>query len=336
VCDEESLRILIDDLRSAYAQLGPGQPPEQRAALPPRTTSFPHWCRELSRHAASPELAKELDWWDGQAAALPLPFDRPTTVVSPAAVQAVAVALDADTSRMLLQEIPARHRTQVTELVLAALARTVAAWAGTTSVCFDVDGSVRGESVLGMDLSRTAGACDFVYPIQLSLAGAASPMAALKAVKEQLRAIPCRGLGYALLAGGAGAGDAASAAGSERLRSRPRAELRVSYRSSFAAGEGLDSPVLRLAAEPLGPPSQAAGSYPLRLVAGAAGGMVRLELEFDGGRYDRSTVERLARRLEEELLRTVAEAREGSALTPADFPDAELGAADLDLLFARP
>jgi non-ribosomal peptide synthase protein (TIGR01720 family) len=334
VCDEESLRILVDDLRAAYAQLGLGQ----RVALPPPSTSFPRWCREISRHAASAELANELSWWEEQsAAAPPLPLDRAPAATPPPPlrpVPAVAVVLDPDASRQLLQDIPARHRIQVVELLLAALARTVSACTGSTSIRFDVTGSARGESVLGMDLSRTVGACEFVFPVRLSVAAGATgaaAMADLKALKQQLRAIPGGGLGYALLAGAAGT------AAAERLRSRPRAQLLVSFRSSFATTWERPAAILSLAGEPLAQAPWASAPYPLWLAAGAAGGQVRLSFTYDPGCFDRSTVERLARQLEQQLRRLIAEAGSGAtALAAADFPDAELGADDLDRLFAMP
>ena len=50
-----------------------------------------------------------------------------------------------------------------------------------------------------MDLSRTVGWFTCLFPVRLALRGRTGPGEALKAVKEQLRAIPRRGIGYGLL-----------------------------------------------------------------------------------------------------------------------------------------
>ena len=71
----------------------------------------------------------------------------------------------------------------------------------------DLEGHGR-EAAGGMDLSRTVGWFTSVFPVRLdvgaisvdeALAGGAAAGRALKQVKEQLRAVPGRGLGYGLL-----------------------------------------------------------------------------------------------------------------------------------------
>ena len=72
----------------------------------------------------------------------------------------------------------------------------------------DLEGHGREPMADGIDLSRTVGWFTSLYPVRLdvgpidldvALGGGAAMGDALKRVKEQLRAIPGRGLGYGLL-----------------------------------------------------------------------------------------------------------------------------------------
>jgi non-ribosomal peptide synthase protein (TIGR01720 family) len=238
----------------------------------------------------------------------------------------VEVSLSEEETRALLEEIPAVHRTQVTDLLLTALAQAVTAWTGGSSARLELEGSARTASVLGADLSRTVGACGFFYPVQLSLEGTASPAGALRAVKEQLRQVPEHGLGYSLLASGAGPDGAA-----ERLRALPRAPILITYRPQLAAAD--DAP-FRLAGEPLAPTGEERRPQSLVVTAGVAAGRVSVSFESREGLHRRATIEGLAARFAAALRELIAECRSGAAaLTPSDFPDAELDQGDLDRLF---
>lgn len=323
ICDAESFRILFQELQKACGQLGRGG----EIALAPPSTSFRSWCQRLDRYAASPELARELDWWLAQAEP-PAPELPRDAAGGEGEARPVEVSLDEEETRALLEEIPAVHRTQVTDLLLTALVEAVTAWTGGSAARLELEGSARAASLLDADLSRTVGACGFSYPVQLSLAGASSPAAALRAVKEQLREVPEHGLGYGLLAGGAGPEGAA-----ERLRALPGAPILVTYRPQLATAD--DGP-FQLAGEPLAAASTERPPRPLMVTAGVEAGHVRVSFEYRPDLHRRSTVEGLAARFAGALRELIAACRSGAAaLTPSDFPEAGLDQGDLDRLFGR-
>ncbi len=103
----------------------------------------------------------------------------------------------------------------VNDGLLAALALAVSRWrelrGGTTdrSVLINLEGHGREESTVpGADLARTVGWFTSLYPVRLDVSradladafdGGISAGSALKAVKEQLLAVPDKGIGYGLL-----------------------------------------------------------------------------------------------------------------------------------------
>ncbi|MFP3519132.1 condensation domain-containing protein, partial [Pseudomonas sp. SIMBA_077] len=85
----------------------------------------------------------------------------------------------------------------INDLLLTALARVITRWTGDSSALVQLEGHGREELFDSIDLSRTVGWFTSLYPVRLHAEGELPE--AIKAVKEQLRAVPAKGLGYGLL-----------------------------------------------------------------------------------------------------------------------------------------
>jgi amino acid adenylation domain-containing protein/non-ribosomal peptide synthase protein (TIGR01720 family) len=196
VVDGVSWRILLEDLDTAYRQAVR----EQTVHLGLRTTSFQDWALRLTEHALSGGFDDELTYWTTAAQdcdpTLPADGVGPNTIAS---TRSVTFGLDLEETRALLQEVPGVYRTQVNDVLLTALGRVLGQWTGRDRVLVDLEGHGREEILDGVDLSRTVGWFTTLFPVALGVSGAQDWGAALKSVKEQLRAVPGRGLGYGVL-----------------------------------------------------------------------------------------------------------------------------------------
>ncbi|MGW5310411.1 amino acid adenylation domain-containing protein [Nocardia thailandica] len=211
VIDGVSWRIVIPDLVTAWAQLAAGQRPQ----LAPVGTSFRRWAHGLAEAAA--ERSAETGYWRSVLGTEdPLLGSRALdpALDTYATVRRFSVEVPAPVTEALLTEVPALYRTGVNDGLLAALALAVRAWRAGRGVDAPVtrvrmEGHGREESTVpGADLTRTVGWFTSVYPIALDLGavdtaaaldGGAETAAALRAVKEQLLAVPDRGIGFGLL-----------------------------------------------------------------------------------------------------------------------------------------
>jgi len=106
-------------------------------------------------------------------------------------------ALSVAETTTLLQETGKAYRTQINDLLLAALARTLKEWTGRNGHTIMMEGHGREDFAGAPDVSRTVGWFTSLFP--LHLAAAEEPGELIKTVKEQVRAVPRRGLGYGLL-----------------------------------------------------------------------------------------------------------------------------------------
>jgi amino acid adenylation domain-containing protein/non-ribosomal peptide synthase protein (TIGR01720 family) len=199
--DGVSWRILLEDLNIAWAQRRGGEP----VTLPKEGTSFARWASLLAEYAHAPDVVGQAEVWR-QVAATPavLPAVQPGVDTFANAGQ-LSVEMDADTTRMLLGEVPAAFHAGVQDVLLIAFGLAVAEFLGTGGpVGIDVEGHGRHEE-LGddVDLSRTVGWFTTKYPVALNVRGSVNELswaqviagdavlgAAVKDAKEQLRSLP--------------------------------------------------------------------------------------------------------------------------------------------------
>src|SRR5215203_1298193 len=319
VIDGVSWRVLLEDLAA----------PE----LPAKTTSWKRWTELLAAHAGSPELAGELPYWLGLPVSLPpLPADLAAEAGSPPAMATVAVELGAGETRALLKQAPEVYRTQVNDLLLAALARAFAAWTGEGTLLVELEGHGREEVFPGVDLSRTVGWFTTLFPVALALPPRGGPREAILAVKERLRAVPNRGLGYDLLRHLAGPETGG------RLAALPAPEVSFNYLGQFSSAVGEDG-LFAFAPEAVrGSEGEAvAGRPPFAVDALVLDDRLRVSWTYDPRRHLPATVERLAQGFLAELSALVDHCLSPAAggFTPSDFPLAGLGQEALDRLLGN-
>ncbi|TMC21727.1 MAG: amino acid adenylation domain-containing protein [Chloroflexi bacterium] len=205
--DGVSWRVLLEDLQLAMAQLQRDEP----IALPAKTVSFQRWAEHLQELAQSAPLQKERAYWlrVAQVSTVSLPRDFSVGSNTWDWARTVNITLTKEETRLLLQEAPLPYRSHIQELLLVALVQTLTRWMGTQSIRLDMEGHGREELLDEMlDVSRTVGWFTSLYPVVFILQqnGGMEPSDRLsqqrrwiKTIKEQLRSVPHKGVGYGLL-----------------------------------------------------------------------------------------------------------------------------------------
>ncbi|WP_062347637.1 non-ribosomal peptide synthetase [Herbidospora yilanensis] len=195
VVDGVSWRVLIEDLETACAQLRSGEP----VRLPAKTMSFQTWSRHLAEHA--PALTGELGHWHDQVPQTPpaLPFDLPGRDATVAKLRRHWDGLDERQTRDLLTKASPTFRTEVNDVLLTAFAQAFRDWTGSGSLFLNLEGHGREPLAPGVDVSRTVGWFTSVFPVLLGLGPSRDDLDELSHVREQLRRLPRRGVGFGVL-----------------------------------------------------------------------------------------------------------------------------------------
>ncbi|WP_228379416.1 condensation domain-containing protein, partial [Pseudomonas aeruginosa] len=317
--DGVSWRILLEDLQRLYADLD--------ADLGPRSSSYQAWSRHLHEQAGA--RLDELDYWQAQLHDAPhaLPCENPHGALENRHERKLVLTLDAERTRQLLQEAPAAYRTQVNDLLLTALARATCRWSGDASVLVQLEGHGREDLGEAIDLSRTVGWFTSLFPLRLT--PAADLGESLKAIKEQLRGVPDKGVGYGLLRYLAGE-EAAT-----RLAALPQPRITFNYLGRFDRqfdGAALLVPATESAGAAQDPCAPLANW--LSIEGQVYGGELSLHWSFSREMFAEATVQRLVDDYARELHALIEHCcQEGNVgATPSDFPLATLRQEQLDRL----
>jgi non-ribosomal peptide synthase protein (TIGR01720 family) len=229
--------------------------------------------------------------------------------------------LDAEETDALLRETPRAYHTQINDVLLTALAQAFRSWTGEPSLTLWLEGHGREELFEDVDLSRTVGWFTSLFPVRLDLGSVEFPGGALKSVKEQLRLVPRRGIGYGL------------------LRYLRGSKLRVNAEVSFNYLGQLGQEAAELsrfgpASESAGPSSSPLGrrSNVLDFNCAVLAGRLRVSCRYSENLHRRETIERLAGDYVQALREILAHCRskDSTEWTPSDFPLARLDEKKLD------
>ncbi|MDO6431640.1 amino acid adenylation domain-containing protein [Flavitalea sp. BT771] len=196
--DGVSWHILLEDLEQLLQHIsrGPGMPAFVKSS------SCRDWYEALKEYGQSARLLSQQAYWNdmvikGQPLPADMVYERPVMMKDS---ENIIVRLSAARTAELLQDVPRAYHTEINDILLAALAGTVTAWSGDRQVLIGLEGHGREDSlVTGIDTHRTVGWFTSLFPVLLASEPGISPGQLIKEVKEGLRSIPDKGIGFGVL-----------------------------------------------------------------------------------------------------------------------------------------
>jgi non-ribosomal peptide synthase protein (TIGR01720 family) len=247
-------------------------------------------------------------------------------------VRRVTRSLSGEETRALLEDVPSAYQTQINVVLLAALVEAMGAWTGERALWLELEGHGREDLFDEVDVSRTVGWFTSLFPVYLDVRGTHGPGEALTRVKEQLRRIPKRGIGYGLLRYLCRASDVG-----EVLRRLPAAEVSFNYFGQYGrtAGDGPSDEV----EEDSGPFRSGQGRrlVKLEISARVARGSLAVAWMYSEDLHRAETIEQLATAYQEALRDLIrhCQSPEAGGYTPSDFARARVSQQELDQLLQQ-
>ncbi|TWP53632.1 amino acid adenylation domain-containing protein [Lentzea tibetensis] len=322
VIDGVSWRILLDDLETAYHQRTAGH----RVELEPVGTSFARWAQRLTEHVEAGAFDDDLARWTAasSSASADLPIDR-SGVNTVGSTRTVTVRLDEEHTDALLHEVPRVYRTQINDVLLSALGVVLSRWTGRDSVLVAMEGHGREEILDGVDLSRTVGWFTTMFPLALTVPADSHWGQVLQSVKEQLRAVPRRGLSYGAL----------RYLRRNALNDDPSPQISFNYHGQWDMAPTADALYTARCAnvgQDLAP--EQARAHVLDISCAVEDGELAISWLYSDQLHDDATVARLAGEMRQALLEVVDHCAlpDAGGRTPSDFPLAQLDQAAVDRL----
>ncbi len=312
IVDGISWRILLEDLERGYEQAIQGQ----SIILPLKSDSFKRWGEALRQAADQGVFESERDFWDKvDTAEVPvLPgYTGDVRLTNRVESRVVSDRLESKTTRLLLTSALYRYNTEVNDLLLTALVRSLKRWFGAEKVRIALEGHGREELFDRIEVTRTVGWFTALYPVLIDLEGIEETGYQIKQVKETLRTIPNRGVGYGILRW--------MHPPVEGVSRNPAPEISFNYLGQVDNGEA--GSFFRIIDEPSGPEISPESELEaeLGLVCVVIEGELKIEIRYNSHRFTEETVTHAVRFFVEELGEVVRHccASGERELTPSDL-----------------
>jgi amino acid adenylation domain-containing protein/non-ribosomal peptide synthase protein (TIGR01720 family) len=327
VVDGISWRIFLEDFGAAYNRAEKNEDIQ----LPLKTDSFKYWSEQMSAFTEQHDWSGEIRYWKSleDKPIVPLAGDHE---VEPAQRiiknnRTHTLRLSKESTRLLVTEANRPYNTVAGDLLLAALGLTAYRWQGINALAVNQESHGRENLVEDLDVSRTIGWFTSQYPVVLELERPEDLSYTIKALKETLRAIPSRGIGFGMI--------------SYVLDQPPvsfQPSVSFNYLGQFGGKEGgqtrdAQPPAFGMSpmkiGEPLSPLTPQ--PYALNINAMISGGCLSLAVTYNTLQFERQSIDTFSR-LYLESLETLIRHCAGQAetqLTPSDLGDHDLSIEEL-------
>ncbi|MBO9205114.1 MULTISPECIES: condensation domain-containing protein, partial [Niastella] len=173
----------------------------KQLAIGPKSSSYRQWYEALHQYGKSRRLLSQQPYWEAtRNISSLLPVDKPHSgIIRKKDIRSYGIALDEQHTRQLLQTVPRVYRTEINDVLLSALTRTLSKWSKQQQILIGMEG--HGREVINdkTDLSRTTGWFTTLHPLLLQAPAQDEASEWLMSIKEQLRQVPDKGIGYGVL-----------------------------------------------------------------------------------------------------------------------------------------
>ncbi|OBA07768.1 non-ribosomal peptide synthetase, partial [Bacillus subtilis] len=322
VVDGVSWRILLEDITSAYEQLQNGE----AITLPKKTDSYLLWAERLKRYAESADFEAENQYWFGQLH-IPqhkLPKDNEQESGIAEDREIIIVQWTEEETECLLKKSNRAYTTDINDLLLTGLCTAVHRWTGHEEILVHLEGHGRESIFQDLDISRTVGWFTSQYPVSLQIQADQDISQRIRTVKEQLRQIPQKGIGYGLI---------------KYLSDHPKAsdltghpEISFNYLGQFDQDfENGGIEVSPYSGGKIASDRQPI-AYTLDINGMISGGRLSLAISYSNKQYRRETMETCAAFLKNSLKEVIEHctAQKQIQLTPSDISLKDITNAELD------
>ncbi|KEK25307.1 non-ribosomal peptide synthetase [Bacillus gaemokensis] len=197
IVDGVSWRIIVEDFENIYESLVQGKEIE----FVPQTTSIQTWMMELEKYADSRMLEKEVGYWrEIEKEESVIKFkDRTNVNKCMKEIEEVERKLTKAETKILINDVNKTYSTEINDVLLTALALTLTNGKAEDKVLINLEGHGREEVIENLDLTRTVGWFTAIYPVLLEVQKDRNLTYNMRAIKERLRGIPNKGVGYGIL-----------------------------------------------------------------------------------------------------------------------------------------
>lgn len=195
VIDGVSWRILLEDFSLGYEQ----KINSQEISFQPKTTSYQEWARILKDYAQSKDILSQIPYWKKMVEKAGIARYTQTEPGLRKDGKDISITFTPEETKVLLTQVNVPYNTELSEILITGLVLALKEWSGAEEIALMLEGHGREEISGEIDVSRTVGWFTSFYPVVFSKLDSTDLVYKLKMVKETLRTVPDKGIGYGIL-----------------------------------------------------------------------------------------------------------------------------------------
>ncbi|MCI3986322.1 surfactin non-ribosomal peptide synthetase SrfAA [Bacillus vallismortis] len=327
VVDGVSWRILLEDFAAVYTQLEQDNEP----VLPQKTHSFAEYAERLQDFANSKAFLKEKEYWrqlEEQTVAAKLPKDRESGDQRMKHTKTIEFSLTAEETEQLTTKAHEAYHTEMNDMLLTAFGLAMKEWTGQDRVSVHLEGHGREEIIEDLIISRTVGWFTSMYPMVLDMKHADDLGYQLKKMKEDIRHVPNKGVGYGILR------YLTAPEHKEDVAFSIQPDVSFNYLGQFddMSDAGLFKRSELPSGQSLSPETEKPNA--LDVVGYIENGKLTMSLAYHSLEFHEKTIQTFSDSFKAHLLRIIQHclSQDGTELTPSDLGDDDLTLDELDKL----
>ncbi|SHL03955.1 non-ribosomal peptide synthetase [Flavobacterium chilense] len=322
VIDGVSWRILFEDLSNLYQSYQTKAP----VKLPLKTDSFQRWASAQKEFAKSEKMQSERLYWDEvskETIAL-LPADYAGREKLSTIDKSSYFILDESLTEKLQTQVHHVYSTEINDVLLTGLGLALREVFGVEKSVLKMEGHGREEIIDGIDIGRTVGWFTSVYPFVLDISSSKGDE--LIGVKESLRRVPNKGVGYGILK-----------YLDKRFANELLPSIQFNYLGDFGTNAGTNKKgesLFEFSSENIGLSSDVSNSQS-EVLLDVSGMMVsdqlNMSIRYSGNIFSEETIAKLITAYENQLINLIESLSEikENRLTPSDLTYNKLSYSDL-------
>ena len=197
VVDKVSWNAIFSDFSIALNQ----KRPLENNIFKQKTVSVKKWGEHLAELAKSFKIREELPFWESQVDDLKTTsniLNSNDTFFREDSIKVYQSFEDEEVTDRLMNKANKAYHTKIEDLLITALLSTVCELTEQNQLCLGLERHGRDSDITQLDASNTVGWFTSFFPVTLKH-DVDTLSERIKSVKEQLRAIPNKGIGYGLL-----------------------------------------------------------------------------------------------------------------------------------------
>ncbi|MBN2534004.1 MAG: SDR family NAD(P)-dependent oxidoreductase, partial [Spirochaetales bacterium] len=194
IMDTISLRIVLEDFDKGYTLAVEGK----EIRFPGKTHSFKAWSEFLHHYGNSKKVIDEFPYWQNVCRQnSPVKEEIPAAKVKDN--KQIQTQIDDEYTRLLLNRVNSTYNTEINDILLCALALAFNKTPGIKKIVINLEGHGREEIEGYINVRRTTGWFTCQYPFLLECDGGQDLGFHIQRIKEALRKVPYKGIGYGIL-----------------------------------------------------------------------------------------------------------------------------------------